>query len=358
MKDYGMRRQSEAATALLLIPPLPALTPKRRRASLAAALHRVIMRSRFFVLCLLLALFCCIATAATSEPSSALSDSQLAEIKFDQKLNASISLDLHFRDENGKDVRLGDYFSRRPVILVLGYYGCPMLCTMVLNGMVEGLQDMRWSIGKEYDVINVSIDPNETPDLASAKKRSYVKRYGRDGAETGWHFLTGDSDAIQCLANEVGFRYAYDPISKQYAHPSGIVVLTPEGKISRYLFGVTYSPRELYAAVNAASSHKIGSRIQDLILLCFHYRPITGRYGNMIMITVRVLGIVTLLGLPALIVKMSRKQKLHAANLSQSGERLLNETSSSRREEAQITSPEGQSLLTSAATSHNKGGDA
>ena len=313
---------------------------------------------RFFVLCLALILFRGLTFAASSPTSSSLSDSQLAEIKFDQKLNASISLDLHFRDENGKVVRLGDYFSKKPVILVLGYYGCPMLCTMVLNGMVEGLQDMRWSIGKEYDVVNVSIDPNETAALAFAKKRSYIKRYGRDSAETGWHFLTGDSEAIQRLANEVGFRYAYDPISKQYAHPSGIVVLTPEGKISRYLFGVTYSPRELYAAVNAASSRKIGSRIQDLILLCFHYRPITGRYGNMIMLTVRVLGIVTLLGLPALIVKMSRKQKLHAANLSQSGERPLNETCSSRREESQITSPEGQSLLTSAAASRNKEGGA
>jgi protein SCO1/2 len=182
--------------------------------------------------------------------------------------------------------------------------------------MVEGLQDLRWSIGKEYDVINVSIDPHETASLAAAKKRSYLKRYGRDSAQAGWHFLTGDADSIQHLADEVGFRYAYDPLSKQYAHPSGLVVLTPDGKISRYLFGVTFSPRDLYTSLETASSRKIGSRIQDLILLCFHYRPITGRYGNIIMITVRVLGIATLLGLPALIVTMARKQTVRAASIS------------------------------------------
>jgi protein SCO1/2 len=251
---------------------------------------------------------CCKTFAASSVPSDTLTDSHLAEIKFDQKLNNTISLDLHFRDENNKEVRLADYFSKKPVILVLGYYGCPMLCTLVLNGMAEGLQDLRWSIGKEYDVINVSIDPHETPLLAAAKKRSYLKRYGRDTAESGWHFLTGDSDAIQRLADEVGFRYAYDPVSKQYAHPSGLVVLTRDGRISRYLFGVTFSPRDLYTSLDTASSRKIGSRIQDLILLCFHYRPITGRYGNIIMITVRVLGVATLLGLPALIITMARKK--------------------------------------------------
>jgi protein SCO1/2 len=286
-------------------------TPRRCRhylhATTAARFWSAAALCRFSAFSLLLAIFCSVGFAA-SIPSDTLTDSRLAEIKFDQKLNTTISLDLHFRDENGRDVRLADYFSKKPVILVLGYYGCPMLCTMVLNGMVEGLQDLRWSIGKEYDVINVSIDPHETPSLAAAKKRSYLKRYGRDSAESGWHFLTGDADSIQHLADEVGFRYAYDPLSKQYAHPSGLVVLTPDGKISCYLFGVTFSPRELHTSLDTASSRKIGSRIQDLILLCFHYRPITGRYGNIIMTTVRVLGIATLLGLPALIVTMARKK--------------------------------------------------
>jgi len=143
-----------------------------------------------------------------------------------------------------------------------------------------------------------------------------LKRYGRDSAETGWHFLTGDADAIQRLADDVGFRYAYDPVSKQYAHPSGLVILTSEGKISGYQFGVTFSPRDLYTSLDTASSRKIGSRIQDLILLCFHYRPITGRYGNIIMTTVRVLGVATLIALPGLVFKMSRKQRLRAATLA------------------------------------------
>jgi protein SCO1 len=298
---------------------------------------------RFFAPPLLLAISCSFGLAGSSVPSDTLTDSRLAEIKFDQRLNTTISLDLHFRDENGRDVRLAEYFSKKPVILVLGYYGCPMLCTLVLNGMVEGLQDLRWSIGKEYDAIFVSIDPHETPSLASAKKRSYLKRYGRDTAETGWHFLTGDPDSIQRLADEVGFRYAYDSASKQYAHPSGLVVLTPDGKISRYLFGVTFSPRELYTSLNEASSRKIGARIQDLILLCFHYRPITGRYGDIIMISVRTLGVATLLGLPALIVTMARKQ-----------------SRSSRREEAQTESrARDQSLAVQVAANHKtetKGG--
>ena len=140
-----------------------------------------------------------------------------------------------------------------------GNYECPMLCTLVLNGMVESAADMKWSIGREFEVVNVSINPLETPALAAAKKRAYVKRYGRTGSAEGWHFLTGDQESIQRLADEVGFRYAYDPASKQYAHPSGLVILTPEGRVSGYLFGVTYSPKELAGALRAASANQVGS---------------------------------------------------------------------------------------------------
>ncbi len=301
---------------------------------------------RFSLVCAFLAASCCSNFAAPSVPADNLTDSHLAEIKFDQKLNETISLDLHFRDENGRDVRLADYFSNKPVILVLGYYGCPMLCTLVLNGMVEGLQDIRWSIGKEYDVINVSIDPHETPELAAAKKRTYLKRYGRPEAEAGWHFLTGQPEAIRRLADEVGFCYAYDDVSKQYAHPSGIVVLTPDGKTSSYLFGVTYAPSELFASLNAASSRKIGSRIQELILLCFHYRPITGRYGNIIMTTVRVLGIATLMGLAALIVRMVRREKVVA----------LQGSYSSQSEAPIKAQEEDHSVLASPPTVQREGG--
>jgi protein SCO1/2 len=239
-----------------------------------------------------------------------LSDATLARIGFEQRLNAQVSLDLTFQDEQGRSVRLGEYFGKKPVILVLGYYGCPMLCTMVLNGLVEDLQDMKWSIGKEFEVVNVSINPRETATLAAAKKRTYLRRYSRSSAAAGWHFMTGEESASKQLSAETGFRYAFDPVSKEYAHPSGLIVLTPEGRIARYFFGVKFAPNELYEALQAASSHKIGSRIQELILLCFHYRPITGKYGALVMMTVRILGIATVVGLATGIITMVRREKV------------------------------------------------
>ena len=181
---------------------------------------------------------------SASAGAQSLSDAALARICFDQKLNSQIKPELHFRDEQGRGQSTWEtYFGRRPVLLVLGYYQCPMLCTLVLNGMVDSAQDMKWSIGRDFDVVDVSISPRETPALAAAKKESYVKQYGRSGSAQGWHFLTGQDQAIRQLADEVGFRYAYDPVSKQYAHPSGLIILTPEGKVSHYLFGVTYRQR-------------------------------------------------------------------------------------------------------------------
>ncbi len=230
-----------------------------------------------------------------------LPDEQLAQIRFEQKLHAQVSLGLVFRDEENRTVRLGQYFGEKPVVLVLGYYECPMLCTLVLNGMVESAADMKWSIGREFEVVDVSINPRETAALAAAKKRAYLKRYGRTGAEAGWHFLTGDRQAIAQLANEVGFRYVYDPASKQVAHPSGLVILTPGGKISRYLFGVTYAPKDLFGALKEASSGRVGSPIQQLILLCFHYNPITGKYSAAIVVALRVMALGTILGLLGLI---------------------------------------------------------
>jgi protein SCO1/2 len=236
---------------------------------------------------------------------AALSDATLAALTFDQKLGSQIPTPLAFRDENGGVVQLGSYFNKKPVLLVLGYYQCPMLCGLVLNGMTESMQDLRWSVGKEYEVINISIDPSETAGLASAKKRACLKRYGRDQAVAGWHFLTGDESSIKQVAAAVGFQYAYDAESKQYAHPSGFVVLTPDGHISKYFLGVTFSARDLQASLAAASNRSVGSRIQDLVLLCFHYRPITSKYGAAIMLTVRTLGIATVFSLGFLMVKMS-----------------------------------------------------
>ncbi len=269
------------------------------------ALRKLANRCTRTVIVLFLGLLSeCVAAAADH-----LSDETLAKIHFEQKLNAQVAAGLMFRDEDGNSVRLGNYFDKRPIVLVLGYYGCPMLCTLVLNGMVETMQDLRWTIGKEFTVVNVSIDAKETPELAAAKKRTCLKRYGRSGAEAGWHFLTGNEASIRKLADEVGFQFAYDEAAKQYAHPSGFLVLTPDGKISRYFLGVTFSPKDLHQALEAAADRGIGTRIQDLILLCFHYRPVTGKFAAAIMLSVRTLGIATLLGLAWLIFRGTRHNR-------------------------------------------------
>ncbi|HSU56062.1 MAG TPA: SCO family protein [Candidatus Dormibacteraeota bacterium] len=246
---------------------------------------------------------------ALSKPTAPLPDSTLAQIEFDQRPGTQISPDLTFTDEEGQAVQLNKYFGTKPTILLLGYYECPMLCAMVLNGLIESLQDIRSNVGKDFEVVDISIDPRETPSLAAAKKRSCLKRYGRDGAAAGWHFLTGSEENIRKISAEVGFHYVYDPISKQYAHPSGFVVLTPDGRISRYFFGLQFPARDLYAALQAASTRSIGSRIEQLVLLCFHYRPITSKYGALIMGTVRVLAVATVLTLAWLIIGMARREK-------------------------------------------------
>lgn len=255
---------------------------------------------------LALALF--VQGALLSVKAQSLTETNLSRITFDQNLRAQVSLDLSFRDESGRAVRLGEYFGKKPVVLVLGYYGCPMLCTLTLNGMIEAMGEMKWRIGDQFEVINVSIDPTEESTLAAAKKRTYLKRYGRAGAEAGWHFLTGEAAASKRLADEVGFHYAYDSSVKQYAHPSGLVILTPDGKVSKYLFGVTFSPTELFAAIEGASARKVGSPIQRLVLLCFHYSPIQGKYGAAILLAVRILAASTMAGAIWLFIALRRRE--------------------------------------------------
>jgi protein SCO1/2 len=250
-----------------------------------------------------------VSSQLSTEAAGELSPDRLPQLTFEQKPGMSLSLELPFRDENGRTVRLGDYFGQKPVILVLGYYGCPMLCTLVLNGLVESLQDLKLDIGDEFDVINVSIDPTETAALAAAKKQTYLKRYGRRGAAQGWHFLTSDETSIRRLAEQVGFRYAYDSTARQYAHPSGIVILTPQGKVSRYFFGIRYPAKELGGALRQASANEAGSPIEQLFMLCFHYNPITGRYGALVMTMLRVVGVATLLALGWMVVAMVRREK-------------------------------------------------
>ncbi len=219
----------------------------------------------------------------------------LKQVGIDQKLNQSIPLDLTFRDEDGKTVALGQFFGQKPVILTLVYYNCPMLCTQVLNGVESSLKELSTDIGNQYDVVTISIDPTESHVLAKTKKEMYVGMYGRSGAAEGWHFLTGDEPQIKQLANAVGFRYAYDPDSKQFAHASAIMLLTPEGKISRYFYGIQYPTRDLRLGLVEASEGKIGTPVDQVLLFCYHYDPATGKYGLLISHVIQIGGALTVL---------------------------------------------------------------
>jgi protein SCO1/2 len=192
---------------------------------------------------------------------------------------ARLPLDLEFKDEDGKTVNLAQYFNGdRPVILTLGYYRCPMLCTLVLNSLVDGLKDLPWTPGQEFEIVTVSIDPTETPTLAKLKKQNYLEEYGRAGAAGGWHFLTGREESIRKLADAVGFGYRYVEERGQYAHPAAIFVVTPDGRMAKYLYGVLYQPKTLRLALAEAGQGKIGTTTDQLLLYCFHYDAQEGRY--------------------------------------------------------------------------------
>ncbi len=228
------------------------------------------------------------ACAADSEVSAVL-----RKVGFDQHLNGQVPMELMFTDENANSVKLGDYFGKKPVILVLAYFECPMLCTLVLNGVVEGMREMPFTAGAEFNVLTVSFNPRETPDLAAAKKKNYIASYGRPGAADGWHFLTGKQAAIDKLTQAVGFRYVYDAKHNQYIHTSGIMILTPQGKLSRYFYGIRFPGRDLRLGLVEASANKIGSPADQVLLYCFHYDPATGKYTTSILNFVRVGGLLT-----------------------------------------------------------------
>lgn len=232
--------------------------------------------------------------AISAEAQMAGMPEPLRKVGIDQRLNEQVPLDLVFRDESGKQVRLQQYFGRKPVVLSLVYYECPMLCTMVLNGLLKSLRAVPLNVHEHFEVVTVSFDPKEGPELAAPKKAEYVKKYGRKGGPDGWHFLTGDEDSIRKLAQSVGFRYAWDAQSNQWAHASGIMVLTPQGKIARYLYGVEYSAKDLRFALVEASAGRILSPVDQLLLLCYHYDPKTGKYGFVIMNALRVAGMATI----------------------------------------------------------------
>jgi protein SCO1/2 len=233
----------------------------------------------------------------------------LKKVGIEQKLGSQIPLDLKFKDEYGQDVKLGDYFQGgKPVVLTLVYYECPMLCNQTLNGLVGALEAVTFSPGKDFQVVTVSFDPREGPELAAKKKETYLKRFGREGAANGWHFLTGDKDSIDRLAQATGFQYQWDDESKQFAHASAIMVATPEGKLSHYFYGIEYSPKDLRLALVESSEGKIGSPVDALILYCYHYDPATGKFAP-VMAVLRGAGVLTVFGLVGLIFYLSRRTR-------------------------------------------------
>ncbi|HEY8668705.1 MAG TPA: SCO family protein [Tepidisphaeraceae bacterium] len=230
-------------------------------------------------------------------------------VGIDQKLDSQLPLEAVFRDETGGMVKLGDYFGRKPVVLALVYYKCPMLCTMVLNDLVRTMRSMKMAAGTDYDVVAVSFDPQEGPDLSARKKTEYVKWYGRPGGDIGWHFLTGSETSIKSLTDAVGFHYKWDNKSKQFVHASGISVITPQGKISQYFYGIQYEPKALTAALERAAGEKIGAVVPHTVAYCFQYDPVTGKYGLIVVRAVKVGGVLAMLGLGAFIYFSARRER-------------------------------------------------
>jgi len=241
----------------------------------------------------------------------------LNQVGIDQRLNQQVPLNLVFNDETGREVQLGEFFGKRPVILAMVYYECPMLCTQVLNGLVSALGVMNFDVGREFDVVAVSFNPKEGPGLAAEKKAAYVQRYKRPQTAPGWHFLTGTQESIDGLAKAVGFRYEYDARIGQYAHGASIQVLTPHGTLSKYFYGIEFSARDLRFGLIEASEEKIGTRIDDVLLLCYHYDPATGTYGAAVLDMVRLGGILTVAAIVAFLTVSLRRERAAAGPSTQ-----------------------------------------
>jgi protein SCO1 len=251
----------------------------------------------------------------TYDPSQSAGNglpSALQNIGIEQKLGEQLPLDTVFKDENGRAVKLGEYFSKeRPVVLALVYYECPMLCNEVLNGLTGSLKGISFDAGKEFDVVAISFDAreNEKPELTKNKKAAYVERYGRPGSENGWHFLTGEQASIDAVTKAAGFNYQWDEKSNQFAHAGGIMIVTPDGKMSRYFYGIDYSPKDVKFGIMESAESKVGNPAEKLLLYCFHYDPASGKYGLAVLNVIRLGGIATLMGLGAMFFVLWRKNK-------------------------------------------------
>lgn len=237
----------------------------------------------------------------------------LEKVGIDQRLNEQLPLATTFHDESGRTVQLGDYFKDKPVILAMVYYTCPMLCSEVLNGLTSSLKMLKFNAGQEFEVVAISINPREGPAEALKKRGGYIQRYHRPGAEQGWHFLTGDEQAIQAVAKAAGFRYTWDPKIQQYAHASGIMVVTPQGRLAQYYYGIEYSSRDLRLGLVQASENKIGSLVDQLLLYCYHYDPATGKYSVLVMRIVRIAGAATALGIGVMMLVLFRRERQRPA---------------------------------------------
>ena len=231
----------------------------------------------------------------------------LQNVGFEQRLNETLPLELMFRDEDNREVRLGDYFNRRPVVLAFVYYECPMLCSQVMNGVTSALTALDERVGSDFEVVAVSFDPRETPMMAAAKKKSYVDRYNRANAAHGFHFLTGSEASITALTAAAGFKYAWDEQTQQFAHASGFVVATPEGRLSRYFFGIEYAPRDVKFALIESSAGRVGSLVDQVLLYCYHYDPKTGSYSFVAMKAVQLGGAFTLLAMVGFVIVAIRR---------------------------------------------------
>lgn len=236
---------------------------------------------------------------------------RLSEIGFDQNIGAQLPLDLKFQDEHGRDVELRDYFGKRPVLIALVYHNCPMLCSAELGGLVTCLRAMKSTLGRDFDVLTVSFDPEDTPQNSAKKKSEYLHSFHHAEAQQGWHFLTGKRDSIDALTNSLGFRYTRDLVSGQYMHASGITLLTPEGRISKYYFGIEYYPRDLEFGLIEASQGKVGTITDQALLYCYRYDPATGKYGLVITKVLRLGGLLTLLGLGTFLAMMHFRERKH-----------------------------------------------
>ena len=273
----------------------------------ALALKRALLRALGLLFALILALAHLARAHDNTRPAA------LREVAFDQKLAEQVPLDLSFRDERGNEVRLSDYFGRKPVIVNFVYYKCRDLCPLLLDGLVRSQRALSFDIGNQFAVLTVSFDAHDSAALADAKNKEFLARYARPGAADGWHFLTGTEDSIEKLTRAVGFHYNYDAQTGEFAHATGIVLLTPAGKVSRYYYGIDFSPRDLRLGLIEAAEARIGTPIDQLLLFCFHYDPVTGKYGLLITNIIRLAGGLTVLLVAGFVIAMLRRERSQAA---------------------------------------------